>query len=119
MPTFATKHCFRLIRKAGINPEDLLDAARRAREGNIDARLGAFLVKQRVARQGQGKATGARAIMYFRDGDDIVFLHVFPKNEQATITRHERDAYNDFTKLLAGLSPRKKEAARTEWIKIE
>ena len=43
-------------RKQRIPDKALLEAVERAEKGQIDANLGSGVLKQRVARQGQGKA---------------------------------------------------------------
>lgn len=56
------------------------------------------LRKFRVARQGQGKSGGFRVVSYFHSAGIPVFLiTVFAKNQQANLSRAERNA-------LAGLA---------------
>ena len=45
----------RFARKQRITDAALIDAVRRAERGQIDADLGGGVIKQRVARAGQGK----------------------------------------------------------------
>ncbi len=52
----------------------------RAARGLVDADLGGGLIKQRVARQGQGKRGGYRVMIAFRAGDFAVFLFGFAKS---------------------------------------
>ena len=61
----------------------------RAERGLIDADLGAGLIKQRVARRGQGRSAGYRMIVAYRKGDRAVFLYAFAKNEQENIAGDE------------------------------
>ena len=60
--------------------------------GLIDADLGGFLYKKRVARSGGGKSGGYRTLLSARMGDRYVFLHGFPKSDKANITQEERKA---------------------------
>jgi len=65
--------------------EKLLDAAlckavQEMESGLIDADLGGFLYKKRVARPGSGKSGGYRTLMSARIGSRYVFLHGFPKS---------------------------------------
>ncbi|WP_238534258.1 type II toxin-antitoxin system RelE/ParE family toxin [Advenella kashmirensis] len=53
----------RFARKHGITDEALLDAIARVKRGLIDADLGAGVLKQRVARPGQGRSSGFRTII--------------------------------------------------------
>ena len=60
--------------------------------GLIDADLGGFLYKKRVARPGGGKSGGYRTLLSARIGSRYVFLHGFPKSATANITREEKRA---------------------------
>ena len=53
-------------------------------DGLIDADLGGHIVKQRVARPGQGKRGGFRMLIGFRS-DLAIFLFGFAKNERENI----------------------------------
>jgi hypothetical protein len=55
----------------------------------IDADLGGGLIKQRVARQGQGRSSGYRMIVAYRAKDRAVFLFGFAKNERENIDSGE------------------------------
>lgn len=77
--------------------ERLLDAAlckavREMENGLIDADLGGYLYKKRVARSGGGKSSGFRTVLSARVGSRYVFLHGFPKSDKANITQVERKA---------------------------
>ncbi len=52
--------------------------------GLIDADLGGRLIRQRVARPGQGKRGGFRMLIGF-GSDRAVFLFAFAKNERENI----------------------------------
>lgn len=55
--------------------------------GLIDADLGGFLYKKRVARLGGGKSGGYRTLLSARIGSRYVFLHGFPKAIRRTSRR--------------------------------
>jgi hypothetical protein len=57
----------------------LAEAIARAERGMVDAALGGGLIKQRVARQGQGKSGGWRTLIAYRKGDRAVFLFGFAR----------------------------------------
>ena len=65
----------------------LWDAIDRAERGLIDADLGGGVIKQRVARPGEGKSGGYRTLILFRQGDRAVFAFGFAKNAQANISK--------------------------------
>jgi hypothetical protein len=96
---FATREFTRLARKFGIDDQKLRDAADRAARGLISADLRAGLIKQRIARPGQGKSGGWRALAAFRSGHRYVFLYVFAKNERDNI---EDDELAYWHKVAAG-----------------
>lgn len=51
----------------------------------VDADLGGGLIKQRVARSGEGRSGGYRMLVAYRLGDRAVFLYGFAKNEKDNI----------------------------------
>ena len=51
----------------------------------MDADLGCGVIKQRVARAGQGRSGGYRLLIAYRAGDRAVFLYGFAKNERENI----------------------------------
>ncbi len=57
--------------------------------GQIDADLGGEVIKQRIARQGQGRSSGFRTIILFRRGTKAFFLYGFPKSQRANIDADE------------------------------
>jgi len=50
----------RFVRKEKISANALWDAIERAEQGQIDADLGGGVIKQRIARPGEGKSKGYR-----------------------------------------------------------
>jgi hypothetical protein len=81
-PIHKLKPFVRFARGENIADEDLVDAVERAARGLMDADLGGGLIKQRVARKGQGRRGGYRVVIAFRSGDFAVFLFGFAKSEQ-------------------------------------
>lgn len=104
MKAFKTKEFSRLMRATTLSDSDLCEAVARLERGLIDAHLGKFLIKQRVARDNQGRSGGFRAVLFFKSGDHAIFLHLFAKNEKASLTRIEEEAYRSIAKELATLS---------------
>lgn len=70
----------------------LKHAAGEIEAGLIDAGLGGFLLKKRIAAPGRGKRGGYRVILGYRQGDRLIFVLGFAKNETETITRREAEA---------------------------
>jgi hypothetical protein len=79
-------------RDDGVTDAMLWAAVAEIEEGLVDARLGGFLIKKRVAAPGRGKRSGYRTIAAYRQGNRLVFLHGFAKNEQENITKKEKEA---------------------------
>lgn len=75
----------RFARRERIRDSSLCEAIRRAERGLIDADLGGGIIKQRVARPGQGRSGGYRTVLAYRSGDRAVFLYGFAKSERENI----------------------------------
>jgi hypothetical protein len=85
MRAFVVKAFGRFQRREKIADAMLCAALDNASQGLIDADLGGNVIKQRVARAGQGKSGGYRALVAFRSGERAVFLFGFAKNDRANI----------------------------------
>ena len=81
---FKTRALARFAKREAISDESLVVAIETAKRGLIDANLGGGLIKQRVARPGQGKRGGFRMLIGFRS-DRAIFLFGFAKNERENI----------------------------------
>jgi hypothetical protein len=66
-----------LQRRERIADTALLEAMRMAERGLVDADLGGGLIKQRIARPGQGKSGGFRTLIAYRRGERAVFQFGF------------------------------------------
>jgi len=89
--------------------EKLADAAlckvvQEMKSGLIDADLGGFLYKKRVARPGAGKSGGYRTLLSARIGGRYVFPHGFPKSDKANITQDEMKVLQFVGKVFWELS---------------
>src|SRR5882724_6955067 len=93
MRVFKTKPFTRFAKQEGIGDEGLCDAVRRAEKRQIDADLGGGVIKQRLARQGQGKSGGYRSIVLFRRGSRAFFVYGYAKNDRDNIGRDELKAF--------------------------
>ena len=92
MPIFSNKAFARFARKAGIPDTALCQAIREAERGLIAAELGGGVIKQRIARPGQGKSSGFRVLIVFKPSALAVFVHGFAKNERDDIRHDELSA---------------------------
>jgi hypothetical protein len=87
--TFKTKAFSRFAGKAGISDAALCRALRDAERGLVATDLGGGVIKQRIARPGQGKSGGFRTLIVFRAGIRAIFVHGFAKNEKDNIEKDE------------------------------
>ena len=86
---FKSKWFARYARREQITEKSLSEAIARAELGLIDADLGGGLIKQRVARKGQGRSGGYRMIVAYRARNRAVLLFGFAKNERENIESDE------------------------------
>jgi hypothetical protein len=89
MRVYVIKTFRRFQRKEHISDAALREAVDRAEEGLADADLGGGLIKQRIAREGQGRRGGYRTIIAYRAGERAVFLYGFAKNERENLDSRE------------------------------
>lgn len=92
MQVFRTKWFDRFARRERIADTLLLDAVARAERGLVDADLGGGVIKQRVARPGQGRSGGYRTIILLKTGTRAVFAYGFAKNDRGNIRDDELEA---------------------------
>lgn len=103
---FATKPFGRFAEREGIADADLLAAVSRIEAGLIDADLGGGVVKQRIARAGQGKSGGFRTIVLFRSGDKAIFAFGYAKSDRANIDGRELKAFRALAATMLALDGR-------------
>ena len=89
MRIFQVKSVARFTRSERITDASLAEAVERAGRGLVDADLGGGLIKQRVARAGQGARGGYRMLIGFRMRDRAVFVFGFAKSDIANVTDNE------------------------------
>jgi hypothetical protein len=86
---FKTKWFARYARRERIADRGLSEAVTRAEHGLVDADLGGGIIKQRIARTGQGRSGGYRMLIAYRAGHRAVFLYGFAKRERENIDPDE------------------------------
>ena len=89
MRIFKTKFFAKFALREDISDASLAEAVKRAGEELVDANLGGGIIKQRVARKGQGRSGGYRTLIAYRLGDFAVFLFGYAKSERANISDDE------------------------------
>ncbi|MAM72631.1 MAG: addiction module toxin RelE [Tistrella sp.] len=94
----------RFVRKQRLPLSPLVDAIRRANAGQIDADLGGGVIKQRIARPGQGKSGGYRTIIFFRHHDRAFFIYGFSKSDLANLTESEERQFKEAARRVLALT---------------
>lgn len=67
----------------------LCEAVARAGRGQFDADLGGGVIKQRIARKGQGRSGGYRSLIVYRAEDRAIFVFSFAKSEREDLDPDE------------------------------
>ena len=112
MRVFKTKPFARFASRQRIADEVLWVAVHRAEEGAIDSDLGGGVIKQRLARKGEGKSGGFRSVILFRSGDKAFFVYGFAKSDRDNIRRNELQAFRKLADEMLGLDDRVLAAAK-------
>lgn len=89
MRVFKTRVFSRFAREEAIGDAVLCDAIAQAERGLVHANLGGGVIKQRVARAGQGRSSGYRTLIAYRSRTRAVFLYGFAKSDQDNIRGDE------------------------------
>ena len=104
MRIFKNAWFYRFARREGINDTVIKDAIVRAEKGIIDADLGGGVIKQRIARPGQGKSGGYRSIILFRRGEKAFFVYGYAKSDLDNIDQNDLADFKKAAKYLFSLS---------------
>ena len=94
LSVYKSKPFARFQRKAGVTDTNLWRAAQAADRGVMDADLGGGVIKQRIARAGEGKSGGSRSIILFRKGSRAVY--------RANIKADELEAFRELAAIILG-----------------
>ncbi len=87
-----------------ISDDALAKVIAMAEKGAVDVDLGGNVIKQRVARRGQGKSGGYRTIVVFRQEDKAFFVYGFAKKDLENISKNELKVFKRAAKELLALS---------------
>lgn len=91
------------MRKTDLVDAALCQAVAEMQRGLVDADLGGYVVKKRVALGGRGKRSGARTLVATKLGDRWFFVYGFEKNERANINTAELRMLQEMAKTLLEL----------------
>lgn len=104
MKVFKNAWFGRFARRERISNVALWDAVARAEKGQIDADLGGGVIKQRIARPGEGRSKGYRSIILFRKGEKSFFVYGFAKSELGNIREDEAAEFKTMAKHVLSLT---------------
>ena len=93
----------RFAKREKISDDALCKAVSEAEKGIVAADLGGQVIKQRVARPGQGKSGGYRTIVIFQQNDKSFFVYGFAKSDRANIDKAELEAFRQAAVHLLAL----------------
>ena len=110
MRTFKTKPFGRFATREEIEDGALCEAVERAAKGLIGADLGGGVIKQRIARRGQGRSGEFRVIVTFRRGEHAFFVHGFAKSDRENLRPKELTALRSLADEKLGLDAASLEA---------
>jgi hypothetical protein len=116
---FKTRAFQRFARRERISQTSLCEAVARAERGLIDADLGGGVIKQRIARPGQGRSGGYRTILAYRVGARSFFLYGFAKNELDNVSPSDLSDLQNAGQIYMALSDKELDLAVTESRLIE
>ena len=60
------------------------------------------MIKQRIARAGEGKSGGSPSIILFKKNHRAVYIYGFEKKDVATIDRRELEAFRELAEVILG-----------------
>jgi hypothetical protein len=116
---YKNKAFTRFARQQRISDSALCEAVERAERGLIDADLGGGVIKQRIARPGEGRSGGFRSIVLFRSTDRAFFVYGFAKNERENIRDDELTAFRSLADSLLAYTEEQLQTAQEAGILIE
>ena len=90
MRAYKNKAFSKWAAKEGLGDEALLAAVDEMERGLIDAELGGYVVKKRVALAGRGKSGGVRTLLAYKVESKAFFVYGFAKNARANISADEQ-----------------------------
>ncbi|MDX2345410.1 MAG: type II toxin-antitoxin system RelE/ParE family toxin [Legionella sp.] len=103
MRIFKHRSFFKWAKSEGIADDSLIKAITEMNDGLIDAELGGGLFKKRVPISGQGKRSGYRTLIAFKEDDKAFFVYGFKKNERDNIDTNEKKVFKQLSKTLLNL----------------
>ncbi|MGB3220231.1 MAG: type II toxin-antitoxin system RelE/ParE family toxin [Anaerolineae bacterium] len=111
MYKLVTKFVKKWMRREHVTDAMLLQALQNLEAGLSSANLGSSLFKVRVARKGQGKSSGYRTLIVYRQGDRAIVVYGFKKSDVDNIADDELILFREFAATLLAFSAQQIEIA--------
>ena len=119
MRIFKNKAFSKWAAKEGLTNDALRVAINEIKCGLIDADLGGYVIKKRVALVGRGKGGGARTLLAYRVGDKAFFVYGFAKNAKSNIKTNELKGLKAYAAVLLNYSDKELNKAVESRVLIE
>lgn len=121
MQVYVTREFSKFAKSESIDDQTLCAAVDRAEAGLVDANLAGPIIKQRVARGGQGASRGFRTILVYQPGQLALFVHGFAKSTKANLSTAEQDEYAEFGRIVATMTSAAFDAASAQrkWRRLD
>lgn len=116
---FKTKAFSKFATKQNITDAELLFAIERANQGLIDATLGSNIIKQRIAKQSQGKSSGYRTLIFYKLNNNHFFVVGFEKSDKANISASELAGLKLLAKQYESYQPEQLEMLIEKGVLVE
>lgn len=101
---FKNKWFMKFAKKERISDKKLCAMIKDLERGAIDVDYGGGVIKQRLARENQGKSGGYRCIILFRIRQNAFFVYGFPKKERDNISLEEEQIFKDLAQQVCDFS---------------
>ena len=95
----------RFAEKEGITNAELRELVDLLEAGQPDADLGGGVYKMRLARPGEGKSGGYRAIVFFKSEERTFYEYCFAKSKTANIRQKELKSFKETAKRYLSMTP--------------
>jgi len=99
-----TREFSKWMNKHTLTIADLSKVLDEVEAGNFEADLGGHVLKKRVKFQGQGKRGSGRTVICFKKNDRAIFVHGYAKNQKATVSKKELEAFRRVADILLNLT---------------
>ncbi|MBA4418228.1 MAG: type II toxin-antitoxin system RelE/ParE family toxin [Syntrophus sp. (in: bacteria)] len=108
MRVFKNKWFNHWARGENVSDSVLFETATEIVAGKVEADLGGYLFKKRLAKTGSGKRGGYRTIVGYRkaNSERIIFLYAFSKSQKANISEKEEAALSLVAEALISATDR-------------